>query len=168
MAIDPTALNPFTTAVEDALNTGLQIYEFWKSTQLHPLADQWVAGVQDPFWAKVVIIIEATDSTIQAGTATADDVYFAQQAIIKLWLGYQDTATRFASLGPGYAKIIEQSYDSLTPTIERAINGMNTQIAQLGGISTTARLGVNASHFGVLIVLGLLVIITLIVLRRVK
>ena len=162
-----TPVDPYTQTITTALNTGLQIYQTWKALQVHPLANEWVAGVQDRFGAQLSVIVDAKDAALRAGTATADDVYFAQQAVIQLWNGYQDAATQFAGLGPGYSQVIENSYKTLQPIITQILHDMDNQIAQLGGISTAARLGVNTSHYGILLVLGFLVLITIIVLRRI-
>jgi hypothetical protein len=45
---------------------------------------------------------------------------------------------------------------------------MDVQIAQRGGISSAARLGVNVSHFWILIVIAFLFVITLVVMRELR
>jgi hypothetical protein len=161
-----SVISAYTQAINQAVQTGFSIYDEWKARQVHPLADQWVGSVQDPFGAQLAIIVDLKDAGLRDGTATADDVYFAQNAVIRLWQGYQDVAAQFAALGPDYAKVIEQSYKTLTPIINQILNDMSAQIAQLGGISVSARLGVNTSHYGMLVVIGLFILIAFILVRR--
>jgi len=157
----------YVDLVNQAVSTGFAVYDAWKARQAHPLATEWVAAVQDPFGSNLEIIVNAKDALAASGMATADDIYFAKQAILKLWAGYQEVATRFAVNGPLYSQVIENSYKTLNPLIQDILKGTDQQIAQLGGISSTARLGVNLSHFRVLIVLGVLTFIAVWVVRRV-
>jgi hypothetical protein len=164
-AVNP--VNAYTQAIAGAVQTGLNLYEEFKSLQVHPLASEWVGRVQDPFGAQLSVIVDAKDAALRAGTATADDVYFAQQGVEQLWSGYQQAAAQFAAIGPDQAHVIEKSYATLTPIINQILNDMSAQIAQLGGVSVSARLGVNASHYGILVVIAFLVVLTIIVLRRI-
>jgi len=162
-----SAISGYTEAINQAVQTGFQIYDEWKSTQAHPLATEWVARVQNPFGAQLAVVVDRKDAAIADGTATADDIYFAQQAVIQLWSGYQQIASAFASQGPLQSQVIENSYKTLTPIINQILHDMDVQIAQRGGISTGARLGINDSHFWTLIVVAFLFVITLIVIRRI-
>jgi hypothetical protein len=167
--VAPNPVSAYTAAIAGAVQTGLNLYLEFKSLQVHPLASEWVGRVQDPFGAQLAVIVDAKDAALRAGTATADDVYYAQQAVEQLWTGYQQAAAQFAAQGPDQAHVIEKSYATLTPIINQILNDMSAQIAQLGGISTAARLGigVNVSHYGILVVIAFLVVITIIVLRRI-
>jgi hypothetical protein len=163
-----SAISGYTQAINGAIQTAFSIYEEWKSTQDHPLATEWVARVQNPFGAQLAVIVDRKDAAITAGTATADDIYFAQQAVTQIWNGYQQIASQFAALGPGQSQVIEQSYNTLTPIVNQILRDMDVQIAQRGGISSAARLGVNVSHFWILIVIAFLFVITLVVMRELR
>jgi hypothetical protein len=160
-------INAYTQAITGAVQSGINLYEEIKATQVHWTANEWVGQVQDPFGAQLAVIVDTKDAALRAGTATADDVYFAQQAVEQLWAAYQNAGSRFAALGPDQATVIAQSYKTLTPILTRIIDDMSNQIAQLGGISVSARLGVNTSHYGILLVIAALVVITIVALRRV-
>jgi hypothetical protein len=165
--VAPNPITAYTQAIAGAVQTGINLYQEFKALQVHPLASEWVGRVQDPFGAQLAVIVDTKDAALRAGTATADDVYFAQQAVEQLWTQYQQVAAQFAAQGPDYAHVIEQSYKTLTPIINQILNDMSGQIAQLGGVSVSARLGVNTSHYGILVVIAFLVVIVIVVLRRV-
>jgi hypothetical protein len=165
--VAPNPISAYTAAIAGAVQTGINLYQEFKSLQVHPLASEWVGRVQDPFGAQLAVIVDTKDAALKAGTATADDVYYAQMAVEQLWTAYQQVAAQFAAQGPDEAHVIEKSYQTLTPIINQILNDMSNQIAQLGGISTAARLGVNVSHYGILVVIAFLVVITIVVLRRI-
>jgi hypothetical protein len=156
----------YTQAIQGAIDSAFQVYNQWKALQAHPKADEWVAGVQNPFGASLSIIVDSKDAAVRNGTATADDVYFAQQSVIRIWDGYRVTATQFAGLGPTYATVINQSYETLQPLITSILGKMDNEINALGGISLAARVGVNVSHFRMLIWVIILFLVALLVYRR--
>lgn len=149
-----------------ALQTFQNVYNTWVATQAHPDANLWVAQVQNPFGAQLALIVNAKDAGLRAGTATADDVYFAQQAVVQLWNSYQAAATKFASIDAKHSQVIQQSYTTLQPLITRILSDMDNQIAQLGGVSLIAQVtGSNVSHFSYLIWVIALGLVVLLVLR---
>lgn len=154
--------------VNQAVNTFNTAYNDWVATQAHPLATEWVARVQNPFGASLSLIVDAKDAELRGGTATADDVYFAQQAVIQLWASYRTIATKFATLGAKESQVIQQSYTTLQPLITQILADMDRQIAQLGGVSQVALItGANVSHFSYLIwVVGLGLVVLLVVYLR--
>src|SRR4029077_4819329 len=154
--------------VNGAIQTFNTAYNDWKATQAHPVANEWVARVQNPFGASLALIVNAKDAELRAGNATADDVYFAQQAVINLWGIYRTAATNFANLGAQQSQVIQQSYTTLQPLITQIISDMDKEIAQLGGVSQVALLtGTNASHFSYLIwFVGLLLVVLVVLYLR--
>ena len=152
-----------------AVDTFSKAYNDWIATEAHPVANEWVARVQNPFGAQLALIVNAKDAELRAGYATADDVYFAQQSVIKLWDLYQAAATNFANQGAKQSQVIQQSYTTLQPLITRILSDMDTQIAQLGGVSVIAQAtGQNVSHYSYLIwFVGLALLVVLVIgLRR--
>jgi len=116
----------------------------------------------------LAVIVDRKDAALRDGSATADDVYFAQQAVIQIWNGYQQVASWFASQGPQQSQVIENSYKTLTPIVNQILKDMDGQISQLGGISLSARVGVNTSHYSILIVIAVLFVLTMIVIREIR
>jgi hypothetical protein len=152
--------------VNGALQTFENVYNEWKSTQAHPSATVWVAQVQNPFGASLALIVNAKDAEIKAGNATADDVYFAENAVKQLWASYREKATAFAALGVNQSQVIQQSYTTLQPLINQIIADMDRQTAQLGGVSAVAlATGENLSHFSYLIWFIGFLLVTLVVIR---
>lgn len=152
--------------IQSGIDTAFRVYNQIKESQAHPKATEWVSMVQIPFGASLSLIVDAKDAALRTGTATADDIYFARQGVVRIWDGYRQTATAFAANGPTYAEVIGNSYETLQPLINRILGDMDNQIAQLGGISLAAQAGVNVSHFRLLIWVAILFLVALFVYRR--
>ena len=95
------ATNPITIAAAGALVGGL----LWKKSQVHPTADKWVQGEQNPFDAKMA----AVDQGVQAGSITPEQAKQTKQTNAQ---NYLTALQQFAQMGGKEAQVAKQAADT--------------------------------------------------------
>lgn len=125
----------------------------------HLVANEWVQQVQNPFGTALSAIANQNANAIQAGTATRLSVEAAQSAVNNLWTQYKNTANQWiadaagnASLQKQRTTVINQSYQTIQPLIDKLNADMTANIASLPIIPLSS--GTLAGIIIVLIVVG--------------
>lgn len=98
--------NPWTIGIAGA---ALGAYALIKHFQVHPVADQWVQKVQNPFDKQVGDLFSHSVNAIQSGQMSADDAVKAYKTAQNVMQQYQTGLDAFSKKGDKEATVAKQA-----------------------------------------------------------
>lgn len=126
------ATNPVTWAVAGAIAAAI----IWKKSQVHPTADTFVQGYQNPFGQHLGSVVDEFDKAFAGGQMTKEQAQTAYEQTASLIDQFKADTNAFAQKGSKENTVAHQAVQTMAtnfgPNFEKILGKMQSEIAGLG------------------------------------